>query len=155
MNPTEARAAFDALRDSISGVAEVHVNLQNYRFRTDGPALSCSIYPDGMSRGRCFSVEADDFAALAQAAQAKWDEHCDVHRQRTIRKMALEIIQITAEFGECTDAALRGTTFTADEVARYGADACADATAIAANGPFSIVTHGGANGAPAEDEEAA
>jgi hypothetical protein len=112
----------------------------------DGP-LHCCVYPTGYRAGGAdFSVRAENFTALFERVNARWNEYSDVHRARTIRKMALAIIRITAELGECTDTALRNCgEFDPDQVTALGAQACADASEIAGKGPFTIVAIGGAN----------
>jgi hypothetical protein len=113
----------------------------------DGAPLYCAVYPTGnYSKGADFSVQAETFSELFAAVQAKWAEYEADHRVRTIRKMALAIIRITAELGECTDAALRNCgEFDPGQINAYGEQACADANEIAGKGPFSIVVMGGAN----------
>lgn len=112
----------------------------------NGP-LYAAVYPTGnYSKGAVFSVHAETFSELLAAVTAKWAEYEEAHRVRTIRKMALAIIRITAELGECTDAALRNCgEFDPGQISAYGEQACADANDIAGKGPFSIVVMGGAN----------
>lgn len=146
MTPTEARAAFNALALEISPNAEVYVSLA----RHGDLALHCSVYPEGMVRGpRDFTVSASTFEDLLSETRAKWSEHSAEHIRRRVVEMALEIIRITAEHGECTDAALRAEKFRREEVERYGADACAKAAEMARKGPFTIIALGGANAAAA------
>lgn len=76
--------------------------------------------------------------------RAKHAETRDAHDATAIRAMALKIIELTADHGECTDAALR-QHFDAGDVARLGDRAAADANEIAAGGPFAIVALGGSN----------
>jgi hypothetical protein len=77
---------------------------------------------------------------------AKWEEYRERFAQTVTRKMALAIIRLTDEFGECTDAALRDE-FDAGQVAAYSAEACALANTMAAKGPFTIIAVAGANAA--------
>lgn len=113
----------------------------------DGLPLYAAVYATGnYSSGAEFSVQAETFAELFAAVGAKWTEYEEAHRSRTIRKMALAVIRITAELGECTDAALRNCgEFDPGQIKSYGEQACADANDIAGRGPFSIVVKGGAN----------
>jgi hypothetical protein len=144
---TEARAAFTALAVEVGSKAAIYVSLGSHAFEKQ--ALSASIYPQGIgSGGATLRVEADDYRALLAAAQDKWAEHSDLHATNTIRAMALAIIAITADQGECTDAALRAQ-FDASDVRRHGEPACEQASAMASNGPFSIVKLTGANDAKA------
>lgn len=145
MTPTEARAAFLAFEREVGPNADVMMSFNRHSDSTR--ALHVSVYPSGIAKDDLsFRVDADDWDELLAAVRAKWDEHKDRHRSQTIRKMALEIIRITADLGECTDAALRDR-FNAGEIRAYGKDACADANTIAGKGPFTIKAMKGANAA--------
>tara|TARA_R110002074_G_C12558458_1_gene667652 strand:+ start:39367 stop:39807 length:441 start_codon:yes stop_codon:yes gene_type:complete len=146
MTPQEAVAAFDTLERRIGSDAGVFVSLNCGRYKSEG-AVSVSVRPYGWQSQENFSVFADDFADLLAKTTAKWDEIKAEHRARRIRKMALEIIRITAEHGVCTDAALRAGKFSDAEVTDLGPDACTDATEIASNGPLSITPLAKANAA--------
>lgn len=112
----------------------------------DAPLLWATVYPRGLGKDPAFYVRGDTFAETLQALKDKWAEFEADHKARTIRKMALAIIRITAELGECTDAALRNCgEFDVGQIKQYGAQACADADDIAGRGPFSILIMGGAN----------
>lgn len=150
MTPTEALTVFRALSEKIGRNAWVSVSLAHEHSIADG-ALSCSVYPRGVTHDHAFTVFADDLAELHEKALAKWAEYGADFRKQQTRKIALAIIRITAEQGHCTDAALR-QEFPAAEVSEYGEAACADANAIAGKGPFEIITLGGANGAPSHVE---
>lgn len=140
----EARDAFKAFAAEISAEASLHVSLNTSRWEVGPDALSATAYPRGVGKDSVFTVTADDWSALLTATKEKWAEYTDEHAARTIRAMALAIIRITAELGECTDAALR-SEFSEAEVRRHGERACADANDIAGRGPFSITRFGGAN----------
>jgi hypothetical protein len=109
--------------------------------------MYCAVYPTGdVCSGPEFTIRGETFAALLAALREKIVAHAETYRLRTIRKMALAIIRITAELGECTDAALRNCgEFDPDQVKAYGEQACSDANEIAGKGPFTIVASGGAN----------
>lgn len=109
--------------------------------------LRASLYANGMMKELTFSVDANGWVELFARLRAKWSEFQDEHRARSIRKMSLEIIRLTADLGACTDGALRQAGFEQGEIDAYGSEACADADAIAANGPFSIQARRGANAA--------
>lgn len=144
MTPTEIKNEVCRLAEEIGDKAHVHVSIGGMH----GLALYAAIYPDGLGRGSQLSVCADDWQELFDKLRAGWAERCADYRRETIRRMALEIIRITADQGVCTDAALRAGEFSADEVSRYGEEACRDANEIAGKGPFSITTVAGANNAP-------
>jgi hypothetical protein len=151
MTPKEANLAFWTLAKEIGPDAEIYVSLSGGAREL---ALSASVYPSGLTKNSDFNfrIEAAEFEPLLDATRAKWAEHKDLHRKQVIKKIALTIISITRDFGACTEAALRGSGFTARDIAAYGADAVTEANAMADAGPFSIAKAIGAN-APAEGVE--
>jgi hypothetical protein len=113
-----------------------------------GKCFRARLYANGIcgSTDMDFSVEGDTLAELLCKLQEKWAQYSATHRARTTRKMALAIIRLTAELGECTDAALRNCgEFDHTQVTDLGEAACNDANEIAGKGPFTIVAIGGAN----------
>ena len=112
-----------------------------------GENVAIYVYPDGITRDCAMCARANDWTGVLTAMREQWAARSDEHRRKTIRKMALEIIRITAELGECTDAALRAGEFTPDEVVQFGEEAIADANTVASNGPFAIVSVANANAA--------
>lgn len=141
----EAHVAFEAFAASVGPKAEWSARLNSFRRVTDANFLGASIWPKGIGTGStCLSVEAANYNDLLAALEAAWAEHSDLYAANTIREMALAIISITADLGECTDAALRAK-FDGADVTRYGDRACEAATEMASNGPFSIVKLSGAN----------
>jgi hypothetical protein len=141
----EAAEAFMAFARSIGSACDLMVHLSR---RVTDSVLSAQIYTKGIARngGATLYAKGDSYRELLAACEAKWAEHSDLHGSNVIREMALAIISITADLGECTDAALRAK-FDAADVARYGDRACEQATEMASNGPFSIVKLAGANDA--------
>lgn len=140
----EAQAAFKAFVQTVGPKASCSVHLSTDTYAKSG-TLHAFLQPKGYRpNGVSFMIEANSYRDLLGRCEAKWAEHSDLHAANTIREMALKIISITADQGECTDAALRAT-FDAVDVARYGERACAQATEMASNGPFSIVKLAGAN----------
>lgn len=135
MTPQEAAAELLALRKQVSAKADMYAYLNE-----DTGKLKCALQPAGISAtGTRLTAEADDWPELIAGIRAAWAEYSDTHRRETIRSMALEIIRATAEHGMCSDFTLR-MKFSAEDVARYCADAIEDANEIASNGPFSVVT---------------
>lgn len=144
MTPKEYRAAIKEFTRQIDGRRPC---VTTYINRDGEFVMDASVYTDWPMSERVFEVEANDFDELLILLKDKWESYKETNRTRTIRKMALAIIRITAELGECTDAALRADVFSAEEVARYASDACADADKIASNGPFSVTRAAKANAA--------
>ena len=107
--------------------------------------LYAQIHAGGETRVR---ARAEDWDELFVKLQEEWDAYASEYRASMTQKMALQIIKITDEQGECTDAALRGSwTFTDADVRQFGPEACAKADEMAGSGPFSITTIAGANAA--------
>lgn len=144
MTPLEIKAELRALQK------DVGVNAySSLRIAADhGKPVSVCLYPFGLTRSSegYLSIEADTFREALDSIRAAWDNFRDEHKVKTIRKMALAIIRLTTELGECTDAALR-SEFDPGAVVRWGEEACAVANEMAGKGPFSIVTMKGANAA--------
>lgn len=140
----EYREGTKQLAASVGPKAEICTSVSNY-----GPAYRATLYANGLVGTKSdlsFSVHGETFAEALLALSMKWAEHSAIHEQRIVRKMALAIIRITADLGECTDAALRNCgEFDPGQVKRYGAAACEDANTIAGKGPFSIIAAGRAN----------
>ena len=138
----EARAAFRELAERIGPRCGIHPGINSHGIGVSD--LHAAVYPEGIAGSGRFNVSADSYRELIEQIEAQWEERGATYVAKTIRDMALAIISITADQGECTDAALRAT-FDAADVARYGERACAQATEMASNGPFSIVKLAGAN----------
>ena len=146
---TEARAAFLALAREIGAKCTIHPGLNSYGYREGD--LYTSVYPRGITASsEQFYVTADSYRETLEKIRSTWSERADTHATHTVREMALAIISITADRGECTDAALRAK-FDAADVTRYGERACAQATEMSGLGPFSNDNLSGAN----DDGEAA
>lgn len=148
LTPLEVREALVAFCRNVGAQASVSASIQmpsRYGGGQPESLLSAYFYAKDLVNGVTFVVYADDWRGLTEALKAKWAEFSEEHERRIVRDMALAIIRITADIGECSDAALRTDKFCAAEVIKYGERACADATEIAGLGPFSIVTLGSAN----------
>lgn len=161
ISPREFRSALHEFQKELGSRASVLVSVNDHAFdgydqsRTNHYQTNFrgAVYLDGMSNGLTFMEGRDTLRDLLATLQEKWVTYKHQHELVTIRKMALAIIRITSELGECTDAALR-SEFSTELVQRFGAQACAHADDMAGRGPFTIITMGGAN-APAETVEAA
>jgi len=90
-------------------------------------------------------VAGSDPAAVLADLEASWLAEATKRQGRVVEDMALEIIRLTAELGECTDAGLRMRF--GDAVATFADVAAARATEMAANGPFSVRRVAAANAA--------
>ncbi len=144
LTPQEAREKIVAFLYEVGPKAILEVNLQ-----LRGRLYRGYFRPEGHVGDVYAFVEGETYREVIDAASAKWAELADAHTADMIRRMALKIIELTADLGECTDAALRAEFDDAD-ITRFGALACERATEMGSKGPFSIVRLAGAN-----DREAA
>lgn len=144
MTPIEIKTAIKAIREEagVNAYASLDINCDSAE-----PVSAC-LYPYGIinSRDGYLHVVANDFPEALANLRDAWAKFQDNHKLNATRKMALAIIRQTAEFGECTDAALRAE-FDPGMVKRWGADACTMADEMAGKGPFSIIETASANAA--------
>lgn len=138
MTPQEIHDELRALCVEIGPKAEAHVIISN----TYMP--SCSIEPDGLLGKIRLSADAKEWSEIIPALRALWEEHRDLHASNVIKGMALAIIRLTAERGECTDQALR-VEFAQQDIDRYGEQSADLATEMGGKGPFKIITTGAGN----------
>lgn len=90
-------------------------------------------------------VDGTEWPAMFADAESKWRSELEKRNVRVVEEIALEIIRLTAEFGECTDRALRAKY--GPLVATLSDAAVSRANEMAANGPFSVVRLAAANAA--------
>ena len=144
MTPLQYRESLYDLMKIIGPKAECYTSLNE-----NGPLFHVALYANGITSRNTdgyLRVEADTFSDLLTKVKAAWSDYETRHRSTMIRKMALAIIRITADLGQCTDAALRNCgEFDLMEVKRYGELACVEANELAGKGPFHIVSIGAAN----------
>ncbi len=149
----EALAANATLKDVGKFMSEfrraVGTNCDVYASVNSDGTCEFSAYLMGIGRSSEGTIRTEHKATWAEASAEllhQWEAQRANHRSVKLRKMAVEIIQITADQGECTDRALR-LNFDQAEIDAFGPDAAALATEMAGNGPFSIVTTAKANAA--------
>lgn len=153
MTPLEARAEFRAIAKEVGPKAEIYARLNTSRWaKHDAVSFSASLYPTGVGNGGA-QIEAtgESLADLVLGIRAAWAVREAAYVIEQTRKMALAVIRITFDQGECSDAAIRAEGFTDADLTRYGEAACEQANAMSERRPFSIRTLGGSNGMPAEE----
>lgn len=144
----EAGKAFCDFSRSVGPQADTYVSLRNSVL-----PITAALFPLGIVKGRAVEASGETFAEALQNLSAAWDEHRAKKRQQTVINMAVAIIRITDERGECLDRALR-CEFSRQDVEDCGPDACVKANEMAGRGPFTISATTGLN-APAQfDDEA-
>lgn len=140
MTPKEIQAEIVKLQTEVGPKAHVGFSLQSH-----GRPIYVSLYPFGITNSDGYlSAASEDWADALEKIRAEWAEHSAEHCRQTVRNMALAIIRLTSDLGQCTDAALRAE-FDPGVVARWGTDACAMANEMAGKGPFAIVAVANAN----------
>jgi len=140
----ELAADLHALCVEVGGECGAHILLMVGQYHNGNPTFTAVLEPKGTMGKVRLSAPVYELADAAPALRAMWDEHKDLHASNTIKSMAFAIIRLTAEQGECTDAALRAE-FDAREVADYGDRAADLATEMGGNGPFRVIRLTGAN----------
>lgn len=149
MTPTEIKTALDTMKNEIGPKADITLSINAMdAFEHDSKEpVRLSVYPFGMVQSKgWFAIRSATFDGAISSARIKWTEYSDEHRLQTTKNMALAIIRLTTEVGECFDAALR-QEFDAAVIARWGDDACKVADEMAGRGPFRIKRKRGANAA--------
>ena len=80
-----------------------------------------------------------DWGVVLQRAYAWARSRPVIQRETIIRKMALAIIDITDQHGDCSERLLIARDFTREQVAELHEAACARAGEMSAGAPFSVV----------------
>lgn len=136
MSVSDLLAECRALASQMGPKAEVRVGVMA---RYGGNDAMVHIYPDGMARSLGETAEGKSWPEAFAAAQVWISTHKQVRRNNIIRKMALAVISITDEFGECPEARLRAADFSRDEISEFHQVACARASEMCASAPFSVL----------------
>lgn len=143
MTPVEIKAALAAIASEAGPKAWIDACINPDR--ADARLVSAAMYPTGIVERHVIVGYGADFAEAIADLREKWVADFAKAEAALVRRMALAIIEITGDQGKCSDAALRGAGFGQSQIDRIGSLACADATRLAAGGPFSIVSTIGAN----------
>lgn len=119
-----------------------HVGLATGAFSRQGPAFA-SFYPDGVGgTSRPEYVHGVSWSDVIPAAYAWIENYKIVHRDTTIRRMALAIIELTDEHTRCTAAMLERKKFDAVTIQEFHKAACYRAAEMAGNIPFIVEFEG-------------
>ena len=147
MTPQEIKAELRKLREEAGINAYVDVTVKADEYCGD-ELVSGVLYPFGVgsSDEGYIRVTASDFPEALQNLRKEWDSRKVAHHAEMVKKMALAIIRITTDRGECTEAALRHE-FDAGQVRSCADDACKLADEMAGRGPFKVKRARGANAA--------
>lgn len=138
MTPQEIKTALNEICAICGPKAEASLSLGNISYGAGIVHVWC--YPNGWAIN-VKSVDAwgNEFAeVIAKLRENVLAKLSDIHRA-TVRKMAMFIIEQTADMGECSEAALRANGFHQHQIETLGAIACEEAGKLAAGAPFSII----------------
>lgn len=133
MTPKDIQTALNMLRKRIGGDAYVSVDIT---YGNEPPISGC-IYPRGITKSNRIGIKADDWPEAITKLNEAWNESRERLQDDLIKRMALAIIRLTEECGECTDQMLRAD-FGHGDVTAYLERAVEMADKMAANGPFSV-----------------
>ncbi len=141
MTPRQVAEAAKEIAGLISSKAETHCSISLL-----GSVCSIGIYPMGMCSGSrndgYKSFGGEDWPEVLTPARAWAAAQSGTHRNATIRRMALAIIEITDEHTKCTEALLRAKGFAAADIAEFHEAACVRAGEMAGNAPFVVLMDG-------------
>jgi len=142
VNPSEILAGLKEIASEVGPNALATVYLAEGDYMRG--YASASLHPEGTLGAVTLNVKFTEWSEIIPGLRAAWEEHRDLHSSNKIKSMALAVIRLTAEQGECSDSALR-CEFTQQEIDQYGDRAAALATEMGGNGPFEIVRYGVGN----------
>src|SRR5690606_29705401 len=116
MTPAEIKDRIEAIAKSIGPKAYVSI-IVSTGYDTHG-LVTASLWPEDLTGEHHVTARADTFAKALDKLEAAWAGARDLADKNTIRKMALAVIEITGDQGQCSDAALRGADFSQQQIDR-------------------------------------
>jgi hypothetical protein len=141
MTPTEIKDALKLLNGRVGPGCYVDVTITGASY--DKTVIAGTILQHG---GKSSRVVADDWQEVIRLMTEAVVNGRDAFQAALIKNMALAIIRLTDEHGECTDSMLR-SEFDAGDVTAFLDRALERADAMAGNGPFSVRRVAGSNAA--------
>lgn len=150
----EVLAGMKALRSEIGHECYVGATISFSAF-PGSDKFNCVVYPLGVSvldKVATFRKSYDDLSEFAPEAREWWEGIRDSANAEKVRNLALALIQVCADKGECLPADLRAHGFSDDDVKAFGSHAEAEALRLSEGGPFKITPGITGNGAPLDEE---
>lgn len=112
------------------------------------PVWSLHIHPHGLGSGGHHTIDGEIEHCLTTGLA--WVHETTTERRRTrVRSMALRIVELTRDRGECRADMLR-IWYNENEIRDLAADATAEADVLAAGGPFRVLPAQTAGNAPVD-----
>lgn len=126
MHPNELRNLLGALVSPLGRKATAFAMVNVGEYSTGKVAVGVST--DG--QGATIWGNADTWEAAIAEAREKVAQHLAERSSTIVRRMALTVIEISAEHGCCTEEALLKAGYSKDDVARHGLAACKEAARL-------------------------
>jgi hypothetical protein len=132
--------------------AEIKVRCEAIAALIGGSAANCTVLINGASSGPTALVthssgsdgyehfSAPTFGAVLDAAEKFAANFAPLRKEKAVRKLALDIIDLTDQHGSCTVAMLRGRQHSQVDIDAYKDAACVRAGELAGNAPFAVVS---------------
>jgi len=135
MTPAQINNALERLKAMVGPKAYIAITMSS-----DTTPVRAVIYPRGVTDMSlpALHVNAATFEEVFAELDTVWLQHRAKHHHVSIRKMALEIIDLTHRSGQCTEAELR-KSFPADEIKFFGSDALTMAAEMSGGRQFFIL----------------
>lgn len=140
MTPQEIRNAVDEIAKPFGPEAYVDVQIKAGGHWMGNTLISAQCFPYGVGKDHCIRATGDTFEDALDELRSKIADDQQKIDTATVRKLALKIIELTMDLGECSISALRGAGFDQWKIKRFGAAACEQAGKMAAGAPFVILT---------------
>lgn len=136
----EVSKAFGDIKRQISAKADLYISLNLVTYESTD-LLTASVYPEGLcgDRETNFSVHGKTFEELLDNLKEDWARRSESFGAHVITAMALAVIRITDDQGECTDASLVYAGFDKEKITKYSKKAATKANNMAAGGPFKVI----------------
>lgn len=115
---------------------EIYISLGTTKY--DNGSADVAVYPNGMTAGGSKRFSASTFVEALDQAEAWIAAKAIVLREKTIRTMALAIIELTDEHWSCKRQDLV-RKFSEGEVGEFADAACQRATEMAGNAPYQVL----------------
>ncbi|AWJ88901.1 hypothetical protein Sp245p_03405 [Azospirillum baldaniorum] len=132
MNEAEIIAELDAIAAMLpdSGAyAGISISHTDRRYGERSP-ISIQVYPRGIGKSEALYFRAATFAEAIASAKTGVVDKARAEVEALVRKMALSVIEITADHGECTERLLLIAGFDSSAIAIHHKTACERANAM-------------------------
>lgn len=146
MTAADVQAALARIAATLGGGAHVSIVLTaEVGGSLTRPYWNLSANPHGICSRRDERIfKGATWPEVFEAAEEWAATYAPKRDEALIRRLALDIIDLTDEHGRCTEALLCGRGHSRADIAAHHEAACQRASAMSGNAPFSVVMGGGA-----------